>query len=91
MAVKWTPVAEEQLNDVLWFYTNRNGSSAYSIKLLGKITRKLQLVSKNPYSGMKTDEDGLRMVFVDNVKIFYSVHGRTIEVDHLRGARQNDD
>ena len=52
--VVWTRNSEIQLQEILEFFTIRNKSGQFSLKLYKKFKSELKIVAKNPEIGIKT-------------------------------------
>ncbi len=89
--IRYLPVAENDLVDILTYLKERNGQAARN--LLAAMNKNIGLLAENPYLGsIPKDETikktGHRFMLVDNYLIFYVVYERTVEIRRvLHGAR----
>jgi len=69
--VIWSKRAQIRLSGILQFYTERNGSKSYSVKLYSKISKSAKLLEKHPEIGYKSDFENIRALIVDSYIIYY--------------------
>jgi plasmid stabilization system protein ParE len=86
--VVWQPLARGQLYEILEFYDNRNGSAAYSKKLLSKIEDRLSLIDDNFQLGEKVNEENVRRTCVEKFLIYYLIGPSSIDVLTVRDGRR---
>lgn len=55
LQIEWTPHAKSQLNQILVYWINGNGSDLYSLKLYQSIKIILKILVKYPESGRLTE------------------------------------
>ncbi len=55
LQIEWTPDAKSQLNQILVYWINSNGSDLYSLKLYQSIKIILKILVKYPESGRLTE------------------------------------
>lgn len=87
----WSHRAQIKLFEILEFYTERNKSKAYSIKLYKKIRKELSLLNKQPELGIKTELTLVRGLIVDEYVLFYEITTDQIIVHTVWDCRQNPD
>lgn len=87
----WSNRAETKLFKILEFYTERNKSKAYSIKLYQKINKELKILLKQPDIGIKTEIESIRGLIVDDYIIFYEYSNIYITVHLIWDCRQDPD
>jgi hypothetical protein len=75
--------AEIDLERIIEFNNRRNQSDAYSKKLFVRLTQRLSLLLKQPFSGIKTDLDKRLVLIWDNYYIFYTYNGSILEVTSI--------
>jgi len=73
------------------FYSKRNKSKIYSIKLYTRFKKELFTLSKQPEIGIKTEIASVRGLIVDNYILFYEFDKGKIHVLTLWDSRQNPD
>ena len=71
--LRWSPEAQENFNEILAFYQERNGNSAYGDELSNRIEKALEYLIFNPYSGERARQRGFRFVIVKPFQLFYRV------------------
>ena len=87
----WSVRAQKKLQDILQFYTERNGSKRYSNKLYLKISKSIRLLEKYPGIGHKTEFDFIRGLIVDSFIIFYEIGDKEIIIHSIWDCKQNPD
>lgn len=85
----WTSLADRIFTGILEFYVERNGSKLYSRKLNNELQTLLKILAKQPYTGLKTDFHGIRVIIKSNFKIFYEVRKDELVVHLVWDCRQN--
>jgi plasmid stabilization system protein ParE len=71
--IVWSNRAKTRLYGILDFYIERNKGKAYSIRLLKLISKEVKLLLKHPDLGLKTTEDTIRGLIVENYIIYYEI------------------
>jgi hypothetical protein len=66
----WSHKASIKLFKILDFYTQRNQSTTYSTKLYRKIIKELSILKNQPEIGIKTDDEHIRGLIIDEFVIF---------------------
>jgi len=82
--VVWSIKAKEELYNILDFYINRNGSPAYSLKLLSESEHIVELLKSNHYLGRLTENRITRVIVKDAYLIFYEIGKEHIEIISTR-------
>ena len=85
----WSHSAKTKLFEILDFFTERNKSKKYSVKLYKKFTDALKLLQKHPDLGKKTDIDSVRGIIVGDYILFYESTKDSLFVLVLWDTRQN--
>jgi len=86
----WSARAISELENILEFYTNRNGNSKYSLKLLNEIEAILKTLAKSEFIGRLTSDKITRTIVMDVYLIFYQIDKSRIEILSFWDNRQND-
>ncbi|PQJ79528.1 type II toxin-antitoxin system RelE/ParE family toxin [Polaribacter porphyrae] len=86
----WSEDAKKELHKILKFYTERNGSSTYSLKLLGEIEDVLKTLSKSNFIGRLTSNKITRVVPMKVYLIFYEINNNRIEILCFWDNRQDE-
>lgn len=85
----WSLKARVRLFEILDFYSYRNQSKTYSIKLYSKIIKDLKTLKNNPDIGIKTDFENVRGLIVSDYILFYEYNKNEIIVHTIWDSRQN--
>lgn len=87
--VIWTSQADLIFTKILEFYIERNGSKGYSRKLNSEILSLITILSKQPFLGIKTDHENVRVFIIGNFKIFYQIDNDKLIIYFVWDCRQN--
>lgn len=87
----WTHRARARLYQVLEFYSDRNKSKTYSAKLYKRIDKKIKLILKQPYIGIKSEIENVRGIIIDDFFIFYEITEEQIIIHTIWNTWQNPD
>lgn len=87
--IEWSLEAREDLIDILDFYNKRNDSSTYSRKLYIKFQKRIKLLSQNPFLGVRTDFETVRVLITDNYQIIYEIFEDFILIIMIWDNRRN--
>ena len=88
--LRWSMQAENSLDAILVFYLRRNGNSEYGDKLKKRITKVLNGIVSNPYSGQRWwGKRGFRFVVVKPFQVFYRVTKTEIRISLVWDARRD--
>jgi len=87
--VVWSSLAEIQLQTVLEFYSERNGNSNYSLKLLDEVENLLETIFHSELIGRLTSNKFTRVIPLKTYLIFYEVNNDRIEIVAFWDNRQN--
>jgi plasmid stabilization system protein ParE len=87
--IVWSVKAKDKLFSILEFYTLRNQSKFYSVRLHRKIFKEIKLLIKHPDLGIKTDEKTIRGLIVEAYIIFYEVTIDKIIIFTIWDCRQD--
>lgn len=72
LQIEWTDKALNQLDEILNYWDKKNGTRTFSLKLSSIIQESLEVLSRYPESGRKTDNKLLRKKNVKNYYIYYA-------------------
>ena len=90
--IVWSIRASTELKDIFEYWSNRNKSNTYNIKLNHRIQSFLHILKVFPELGKKTDVTGVRVHPIDNYLIFYEMADLdTILIISFWDGRQNPD
>ena len=87
--IVWSRRAQIKLSDILQFYTQRNDSKAYSIKLYAQISKSVKLLEKQPDIGHKSDFEFVRGLIIKSYIIFYENFPDKILIHTIWDCKQN--
>jgi len=85
----WSHRAQIKLFEILDYYTQRNKSKAYSIKLYKRFAKELSVLHQQPELGIKTEIESVRGLIVDEYILFYEITAKQIMVHSVWDCRQN--
>ena len=85
----WSPLAERNLEEVLSYWTKRNQSSSYSLKLSNLLFDSVELLSQYPMLRKSTNLERVRLKVVRDFYIVYEVHENEIQIHAIWDTRQN--
>jgi len=85
----WSHKANIKLFQILEFYSDRNKSATYSKKIFRKFKKELSLLKTQPELGIKTDQELIRGLIVDEFILFYEATTEAIIVHSVWDCRQN--
>lgn len=80
LGILYSPEFADNLEAILSYYDERNGSDAYSRKFFRMIHEQIRLLTTFPEIGRITDFPGVRVVFVENYGIEYQIRDEAILV-----------
>lgn len=81
--------AQIDLERIKDFNNFRNKSDAYSKKVVAGLIKRLFLLSEQPLTGLKTDEENVLLLVWDQYYVFYIYNDSTIEVRALYHQKEN--
>ena len=87
--IVWSKLAKLQLKTVLEFYTERNGNSTYSLKLLNEVEDLLSTLSKAERIGRLTSNKFTRVISMKVYLLFYEINGNRIKIVSFWDNRQD--
>lgn len=74
----FSPQFADNLEEILQFFDERNGSDRFSKKLMKMILKQTSLLKTMPEIGRQTDFPGVRILFVDRYGIEYQIRDKVI-------------
>jgi len=87
--IVWSNRAMERLYNILEFYIARNKSKEYSKKLYKLINKEIKLLIKYPELGLKTSEELVRGLIIQDYIIYYEIGEDKIIIHTIWDSRQN--
>ncbi len=73
LEILYSPQFFDNLESILNFFDERNGSDHFSKKLLKMIHKQIKLLQSMPEIGRQTDFPGVRIIYVDRFGIDYQI------------------
>ena len=89
--IVWSDRAQKRLYGILEFYIQRNKSNAYSQKLHKLLIREVKILLKHPDIGLKTTEETVRGLIIDNFIVYYQITDDKIIIHTIWDCRQDPD
>jgi plasmid stabilization system protein ParE len=90
--IEWSERARKELLEILEYWTNRNKSNVFSIKLNELVLEGVELTARAPESGTPTKFPDVRIKIVRDYLIYYRIHrihAAFIEVLTIWDSRRN--
>jgi len=87
--IVWSTRASLELKQILEFYNERNGSTAYSLRIINEVDYLLKILSKNEFAGRLTSNKYTRVIPMKIYLIFYEVNENIIEIVSFWDNRQD--
>ena len=79
----------DNLESILTFYDERNGSDRFSKKLLKMIHKQMGLLKTMPEIGRLTDFPGVRILFVERFGIEYQIRDKIVLIVDIFSCETN--
>lgn len=89
LQIIWTVDADNHFNDILEYWSMRNGTKTYSQKLYQAVTNAIMMLSKYPESGKLTEKTFVRVKIVRDYYLFYSFNDTHLYVVGFCDMRRN--
>ena len=89
MTIYWSPLAVDRLENIFKYISKEDNDAAY--KLVSKILKKVETLSKFPERGRKVPEanrEEVREVFETEYRIIYRVEAKKVFVLSIRNFKQ---
>jgi len=87
--VIWTDDAKLDLYDILEYWDNRNGSKAFSTKLLQEFDEAAERIGNFPFHGKESETEDVRDIIVRHYAITYHVSENIIHIISVWDERRN--
>jgi plasmid stabilization system protein ParE len=81
--IVWSNRAKKRLYGILELLIERNNSKTYSNKLHRLIFKEVKLLLKHPDLGLKTTEDSIRGLILENYVIYYGIINENIMIQTI--------
>lgn len=89
LQIEWTNTAEQDLNEVLEYWNERNGSKLFSVKLYELIKHNIGILARFPESGKPTNKAFIRVKIVKQYFVFYTYNDSTLTIMGLCDMRRD--
>jgi len=89
LTIYWSPLAVDRLENIFKYISKEDNDAAY--KLVSKILKKVETLSKFPERGRKVPEanrEEVREVFETEYRIIYRVEAKKVFVLSIRNFKQ---
>ena len=83
LAISYAPQFIDNLEAILNFFDERNGSDRFSKKLLKMINKQIKLLKTMPEIGRLTDTPGVRIIFVERFGIDYQIRDKEVLIINI--------
>lgn len=83
LEISYAPQFFDNLEAILNFFDERNGSDRFSKKLLKMINKQIQLLKTMPEIGRLTDTPGVRIIFVERFGIDYQIRDKEVLIINI--------
>ncbi|MNU86251.1 hypothetical protein D3C71_760080 [compost metagenome] len=70
--IVWTETAAKQRREILRYWTERNQSTTYAVKLIEITAKHLKIISKNPKAFKETEIEHIRESAMGHFSLYYS-------------------
>ena len=87
--IRWSVRADQDRIDIFEYWTNRNKSTAYSIKLNKLFIESLENLIEQPDLGREINSPLIRRIVVTNYLIYYEINSDFIKVLTIWDSRRN--
>ncbi|MEP6803115.1 MAG: type II toxin-antitoxin system RelE/ParE family toxin [Flavobacterium sp.] len=87
--IVWSSLAKLQLQNVLEYYSIRNESPTYSLKLLNEVEDLLDTLLNSELIGRLTSNKITRVISMKVYLLFYEINGNQIEIISFWDNRQD--
>jgi len=91
LEIVYSPQFFDNLEAILNFYDERNGSDKFSKKLLKMFHKQISLLKSMPEIGRLTDFPGVRILFVERFGIEYQIRDKAILIIDIYSCETNPD
>ena len=89
LEIIWSDHAENEFISILQYYSARNLSNQYSIKLKKIFQNSLKMLSAFPEMGRSTDFADVRAMLIEKFYVFYEISELQIKILSVWDTRQD--
>jgi plasmid stabilization system protein ParE len=87
--IRWSVRADQDRLEIIEYWTNRNKSTHYSIKLARLFIEKVEFLAQSPGLGKATKSPFVRVKIVRDYFIYYNIESTYIEIITIWDSRRN--
>ena len=91
LEISYSPQFFDNLEGILKYFDERNGSDSFSKKLLKMIHKQIKLASSMPEIGRLTDFPGVRILFVERFAIDYQIRDNVLLIIDIYSCQTDPD
>lgn len=89
LVVQWSDRAESELDYILNYWNDRNGSRRYSLRLISLVNDTIDKLAKNPESGRRTNNLFIRYRIVKDYFLYYSYDDTNLYIVDICDMRRD--
>lgn len=89
LGISYSPQFFDDLEAILDFFDERNGSDRFSKKLLKMIHKQISLLKTMPEIGRLTDTPSVRILFVERFGIEYQIRDKVVLIIDIYSCQTN--
>lgn len=89
LEISYSSQFADNLEAILTFYDERNGSDRFSKKLMKMIHKQIGLLKTMPEIGRLTDFPGVRILFVERFGIEYQIRDKVVLIVDIFSCETN--
>lgn len=87
LEIIYSPQFADNLEAILRYFDERNGSDVYSRKLFGMIHRQIRMLATFPEIGRQTNFQNVRVLFVESYGIEYQIRDTAILIADIYSCK----
>jgi len=87
--VVWTITASKQRQEILRYWTEKNGSTLYAAKLIKIVKIRIQTISRNPDAFKPTSFNDVRVSSMGHFSLYYKINETELIVVAFWDNRQD--
>ena len=87
--IRWSLKADKARREIEGYWTNRNKSNTYSLKLDQLFREGVNLISKAPEIGTPTKFPSVRFKIIRDYLVYYRISSEFIEIITIWDSRRN--
>ncbi len=88
--VVWSPEAEQNFEDILTYWKDRNKSNNFGKKLKIEVIATTKFAAQNPMAGKPTSLNKFRSIKVNNYRIVYAFEENILLVVSVQDLRRKE-